>query len=169
MSLIEVMVSLTMLGVVLVMLGQGLTLGIKLNTESKNQVTNLGVCKRVTENLKGQIQAAPEAFDGATDNGSNYYAIFNRPANNPVLFDSDGVEIPAGGDKSGAAFQVTTSVDVWRDNAGNVLTDTAGNTLVKVLSVRVATYPGDMLAANENGVASPRETTMKVELTRPSA
>lgn len=169
MSLIEVMVSLTILGVVLVVLGQGIAFGIRMNTESKTKVSSLGISKRITENLKSQLQSTPAAFDGSTNAASSYYAQFNRSTNNPVLFDADGEEIPANGNKAAALFQATTSVEAWRDSAGNPLTDTSGNVLLKVLNVRVAPYPGNMLPANQNSSASSRETTMKVETTRPAA
>ena len=65
MTLMEVMVSMVILGVVLVALGQGLTLGIRMNTETKNRLTNLGLCKRITESVKSQIEATQAAFDGA--------------------------------------------------------------------------------------------------------
>jgi prepilin-type N-terminal cleavage/methylation domain-containing protein len=49
MTLIEVMISTMILGVVLVGLGQALTIGIKLNSESKMRVASLNTCKHTTE------------------------------------------------------------------------------------------------------------------------
>src|SRR5690242_10751827 len=90
MSLIEVMISTIVLGVVLVALGQALTLGIKMTTESKMRVTSLNACKQITEDLKTQISQSQAVFDGTVASNSTYYVdsdgnkTYNGTGGNPV-------------------------------------------------------------------------------------
>ena len=152
-TLIEVMISSVILGIVLVALGQALTLGIKMNTESKMRVASLNTCKHITEHLKTQISQAQDVFDGTAASNSTYYV------------DSDGNKTYTG---TGASkVEAATSSSAFRVNVviadNNNLTQTVtGNTyvLVKVLSVTVV----DVQNVNKGG----RETSMKVEVIRPS-
>src|ERR1700741_5234893 len=72
-TLIEVMISSIILGVVLVALGQALTLGIKMNTESKMRVASLNTCKHITEHLKTQISQSQAVFDATAASNSTYF------------------------------------------------------------------------------------------------
>jgi len=154
MTLVEVMMSTIILGVVLVGLGQALTFGIKMNTESKIRVSSLNACKFITENLKTQISQSQGVFDGTGASNSTYYV------------DTDGNKTYTGtganrapGFTSASAFRVNVVVS---DN--NNLTQTvAGVTsvLVKALSVTVV----DVQNLGRTG----HETNMVVEIIRPSA
>src|SRR6185503_15511290 len=84
MSIIEVLVSMVIVSVVLVGLGQGLVLGIRMNVESKARVANLSVAKRVMESLKSHAQFSQALFDGASTD-----TTFNKT----YYVDSDGIEI----------------------------------------------------------------------------
>jgi prepilin-type N-terminal cleavage/methylation domain-containing protein len=153
-TLIEVMISSVILGVVLVALGQGLTLGIKMNTESKMRVASLNTCKHITEHLKTQISQAQDVFDGTAASNSTYYV------------DSDGntTYTGTGANKVEAATSASAfRVNVVIANNDNLTQTVAGTTyvLVKVLTVTVV----DMQNVNKGG----RETSMKVEIIRPSA
>src|SRR5215211_3373113 len=76
MTLIEVTMSLVILGVVLVGLGQALTFGIKMNSESKIRVSNLNMCKYITENIKTEI-SQQEVFDETDPSTTTYYVDAN--------------------------------------------------------------------------------------------
>ena len=151
MTLIEVMMSTMILGVVLVGLGQGLTLGIRMNTESKNTLANLNICKRVMERVKSQIQYDPAAFDGANAN-----ANFNRSFN----VDADGTELNSGA-VAASAFLVTTVVTNWTHSGGQPLSNTAGLVVVKTLNVTVA---GRQRVVSSTG----SNTSLATEMVRPS-
>ena len=144
MTLIEVMVSTIVLGVVLVALGQALTLGIKMNTESKMRVSSLNACKLITENLKTQISQSQGVFDGTAASNSTYYV------------DEDGNRTNT---DSASAFRV----DVVVSDNNNLTQTVSGVTrvLVKALSVTVV----DIQNISRTG----RETSLKVEIIRPSA
>jgi prepilin-type N-terminal cleavage/methylation domain-containing protein len=154
MTLIEVMISTIVLGVVLVALGQVLTLGIKMNTESKMRVSSLNSCKHIAEDMKTQISQSQPVFDGTAATNSTYYV------------DTDGNKTYTGsgankvyGFTSSSAFRVNVVV-----SNNNDLTQTVGgitNVLVKVLSVTVVDV--------QNIAKAGRETSMKVEIIRPSA
>jgi prepilin-type N-terminal cleavage/methylation domain-containing protein len=154
MTLVEVMISMIILGVVLAGLGQGLTLGIKLNTEGKMRVSTLNACKHITENLKTEISQSQAVFDATPASNSTYY------------IDSDGNKThTATGANTTEAF---TSDSAFRVNAvvsnNNGLTQTVGgvtSVLVKVLSVTVV----DVQNIGKGG----REISLKVEIIRPSA
>ncbi|MEK6405859.1 MAG: prepilin-type N-terminal cleavage/methylation domain-containing protein [Acidobacteriota bacterium] len=154
MTLIEVTISTIILGIVLVGLGQALTLGIKMNTESKMRVASLNTCKHIAEDMKTQISQSQPVFDGTAASNSTYYV------------DTDGNKTYTGtGTNKVYAF---TSSSAFRVNVvvlnNNDLTQTvAGVTsvLVKVLSVTVV----DVQNIGKNG----RETSMTVEIIRPSA
>jgi hypothetical protein len=147
------MISTIILGVVLVALGQALTLGIKMNTESKMRVSSLNTCKHITEDMKTQISQLG-VFDGTAASNSTYYV------------DTDGNKTYTG---TGAnKIYAFTSSSAFRVNVvvsnNNDLTQTVGgvtNVLVKVLSVTVV----DVQNIGKSG----RETNMKVEIIRPSA
>jgi prepilin-type N-terminal cleavage/methylation domain-containing protein len=154
MTLIEVMISTIVLGVVLVALGQALTLGIKMNTESKMRVSGLNTCKHITESMKTEISQSQGVFDGTAASNTTYYV------------DTDGNKTysETGGNKtesftSSSAFRVNV---VLSDN--NSLTQTVGgvtSVLVKALSVTVV----DVQNIGKSG----RDTSVKVEIIRPSA
>jgi prepilin-type N-terminal cleavage/methylation domain-containing protein len=147
-TLIEVMVSTVMLGIVMAGLGQGLTLGIRLNTEAKNRVASLSVCKRVTEVMKSQIQYDKPTFDGANSN-TNFNAVFYCDVDgNKLAADSTDVTV----------FEATPAVADWADAGGNTLSQ-GGTVLVKTLIVRVRLF------ANTQGN---REVAMTVEMVRPN-
>src|SRR6185503_891788 len=98
MSLIEVLVSMVIVSVVLIGLGQGLVLGIRMNVESKARVANLSIAKRVTESLKSQTQFSQALFDGASDDSA-----FNRT----FYVDSDGNDIVDAAETSPSAVGPT--------------------------------------------------------------
>jgi len=154
MTLVEVVISTIILGVVLSALGQALTLGIKLNTESKMRVSSLNTCKQITENMKTQISQSQGVFDGTAASNSTYYV------------DTDGNKTYS--DPGANTTESFTSSSAFRVNAvvsdNNSLTQTVGgvtSVLVKVLSVTVV----DVQNIGKGG----RETSMKVEIIRPSA
>jgi len=164
MTLLEVTMSLVIMGAVLVGLGQGLTLGIRMNTESKLRVSNLNLCKQFTEKLKSQIQYSQASFDGANTN-----TAFNQT----FSADADGNLITPGTNAPVATFLVTTTVSSWTDAGGNSLSavDSFGvsHVLVKVLSVRVLAQTSAISAVSSSTAAgSSRETTMSVEMVRPA-
>ena len=150
MTLIEVMMSTVILGIVLVGLGQGLTLGIRMNTESKNTLANLNICKRVMEKVKSQIQYDPGTFDGANTNTS-----FNRSFN----VDADGNELQSASPAS--AFLVTTAVSDWRDSGNETLNNSNGTVVVKSLSVTVAARQSAVSSRGSN-------TVLTAEMVRPA-
>ena len=164
MTLLEVTMSLVIMGAVLVGLGQGLTLGIRMNTESKLRVSNLNLCKQFTEKFKSQIQYSQAAFDGADTN-----TAFNQT----FSADADGNLIAPGTNAPVATFLVTTTVSSWTDAGGNTLSavDSLGvsNVLVKVLNVRVLAQTSAISAVSSSTAAgSSRETKMSVEMVRPA-
>jgi Tfp pilus assembly protein PilV len=164
MSLMEVMVSMVTMGVVLVGLGQGLTLGIRMNTESKLRVSNLNLCKQITEKLKSQIQYSQATFDGANSN-----TAFNQT----LSIDADGNLITQGTNAPVATFKVTSTVSDWTDSSGAALSvvdaDGVSHVLVKVLSVSVLAQTSAIIKVSSSTAAgSSRETTMKVEMVRPA-
>jgi len=175
MSIIEVLVSMVICSVVLVGLGQGLVLGIRMNVESKARVANLSVAKRVMETLKSQAQFSQAVFDGASANSA-----FNKTA----FVDSDGNDIvvaapssTSGGSTtsnttpSNSSYEVVVSVKDWTNSAGNTLSavDSAGasHVMVKVLTVQVTTRQSAVLS-NDTNKAVARQVTMSVEMVRPA-
>jgi prepilin-type N-terminal cleavage/methylation domain-containing protein len=154
MTLIEVMISTIVLGIVLVGLGQALTLGIKLNMESKMKVSSLNACKHIIESMKSEISESRGVFDGTAGSNSTYYV------------DTEGNKTHSG---TGAnAIEAFTNSSAFRVNVvvsdNNDLTQTVGGVtrvLVKALSVTVV----DVQNIGKNG----RENSMKVEIIRPSA
>ena len=157
MTLIEVMISLIILGVVLVGLAQGLVYGIKANSESKMQVANLNMCKYLTEHLKTKISQSQAVFDATAAGSSTYYVDTNG---NRTTTTSGGKEVDTfvGDSKTTAsAFQVSVVIS----NSG--LTQTANgvtNVLVKTLSVTVV----DVQNRGKTG----RPVQMQVEIIRPA-
>jgi type II secretory pathway pseudopilin PulG len=153
MTLVEVTVSTIILGVVLAALGQGLTLGIKLNTESKMRVSSLNACKHVTESMKTEISQSQGVFDATDESDVTYY------------LDADGEKTYSG--SGGNTTEAFTSSSAFRVNVvvenNNDLTQTVGgvtSVLVKVLSVTVV---------DVQNIGTGRETKMSVEIIRPSA
>jgi len=154
MTLIEVMISTIILGVVLVALGQALTLGIKLNTESKMKVAGLNTCKHITESIKTEISQSQGVFDGTVVSNKTYYVDAAGDKTRSGI-GADEIESFTGS----SAFRVNVLVsDI------NGLTQTVGgvtSVLVKVLTVTVV----DVQNVSRSGY----ETSMKVEIIRPSA
>ena len=154
MTLVEVMISTIILGVVLSALGQALTLGIKMNTESKMRVSSLNTCKHIIENMKTQISQSQAVFDGTAASNSTYY----------VDGDSNKTYTGTGPNKtesftSSSAFRLNVVV-----SNNNGLTKTVSgvtSVLVKALSVTVV----DVQNIGKSG----RETSMNVEMIRPSS
>src|SRR5215208_6924000 len=73
MTLIEVVISTVVLGIVLVGLGQAMTYGIKVNNESKMRVADLNMAKYLTENLKTQLSQSQAVFDATDASDTTYY------------------------------------------------------------------------------------------------
>src|SRR5829696_877864 len=153
MSLIEVMVSMVVLGIVLVGLGQGLVYGIKLNSENKMRISSLNMCKRVTEDLKTQISQSQTVFDATAQSNNTYY------------IDADGDKTYTGnGANKKEDFTSSSAFRVNVVTSNSALTQTVGgvtNVLVKVLDVTVV----DVQNINKSG----RDVRMKLEIIRPSA
>lgn len=163
-SLMEVMVSMVMMGAVLVGLGQGLTLGIRMNTESKLRVSNLNLCKQVTERVKSQIQYSQAMFDTAETSGS-FNKSFQTDADGNIITQSESAPSPN--------FIVTTSVTNRTDSGGNTLSAVDSNgvshVLVKVLDVRVVAQTSAITNMRASSAGSMRETTLRVEMVRPAS
>jgi prepilin-type N-terminal cleavage/methylation domain-containing protein len=154
MTLIEVTVSTIILGVILAALGQALTLGIKLNTESKMRVSSLNACKHITESMKTEISQSQAVFDGTAASNITYFVDEDG---NKTHTGSGGNITEAFTDSS--AFRVNVVVENKDD-----LTQTVGgvtSVLVKVLTVTVT----DVQNIGKLG----RETKVSVEIIRPSA
>jgi len=172
MSIIEVLVSMVIVSVVLVGLGQGLVLGIRMNVESKARIANLSVAKRVMESVKSQAQFSQALFDGASSD-----TTFNKT----FYVDSDGTEIvqanpsPLSSTTStvpaNSSYEVTVAIRDWANSAGNHLnaTDSDGvaHVMVKVLTVQVTTRQSAVLS-NDRAKAVARQITMSVEMVRPA-
>jgi prepilin-type N-terminal cleavage/methylation domain-containing protein len=154
MTLIEVVISTIILGVVLTALGQALTLGIKLNSESKMRVASLIACKQATENLKTQISQSQGVFDATAPSNSTFFV--NKDGNK--TYSTTGGQ-PTEAFTSSSAFRVNV---VLSNNNG--LTQTVGgvtSVLVKTLEVTVV----DIQKIGKSGY----EISIKVEIVRPSA
>lgn len=156
-SLIELLISMSVLAVVVGALAQGLTLGVRMNTDSKAGVSSLNLCKRVLEKVKSQVQYSQANFDAATTNNN-----FNRA----FYTDADGIEIT---DNSVGNFKVTTAVSDWTDSGGTSLSATDANgvshVMVKVLTVTVHTQQN--AASNSNNTS--RDVVFSVEMVRPAS
>jgi len=153
MSLIEVMISMIVLGIVLVGLGQALTFGIKANTQNKMRLSSLNACKYLTENLKTQLSQTQGIFDGTAPSDVTYYI----DATGNKTYSSGGLT-PVEGFTSASAYRAHVVIT----NTG--LTKTIGgvtSVLVKALDVSVV----DVQNAGNTG----REVRMRVEIIRPSA
>jgi Tfp pilus assembly protein PilV len=178
MSLIEVLVSMVIVSVVLVGLGQGLVLGIRMNVESKARIANLSIAKRVMESIKSQAQFSQALFDGASAD-----SIFNRT----FYVDSDGNDILQVDELSSeppaisastspiapgnSSYAVTVAVQDWANAGSNTLSavDSTGvsRVMVKVLTVQVTTRQSAVLS-NDANKAVARQVTMSVEMVRPA-
>jgi len=151
-SLIEVMVSMVLLGVVLVGLGQGLVYGIKMGSENKMRISSLNMCKYVVENVKTQISQSQTVFDATAASNTTYYV------------DTDGNKTYSG--QGNNKVEDFTSSSAFRVNvviSNSNLTQTVGgvtSVVVKVLEVTVV----DVQNRDKTG----RYITMKVEIIRPS-
>ena len=151
MTLIEVMVSTIILGIVLVGLGQALTFGIKINSENKMRVANLNMCKYITENLKTEISQSQSIFDATVASNTTYYV------------DADGNKTYIGaGENKTEAFTGSSAFRVNVVVSDSALTQTVAgvkSVLVKVLSVTVV----DLQNRDKVG----RDVKLKVEIIRP--
>jgi prepilin-type N-terminal cleavage/methylation domain-containing protein len=158
MTLIEVTLSLVVLGVVLIGLAQGLIYGIKVNNENKMKIANLNACKFVVENLKTQISQSPTDFDATAAGTSTFYVDTNG---NRTTTGSGANKVDAfisGTSETASAFRVTVTVS----NSG--LTQTLNGVvteLVKVLDVAVVDV--------QNRDKAGRAVQMRVEILRPSS
>jgi prepilin-type N-terminal cleavage/methylation domain-containing protein len=152
MSLIEVMISTLILGVVLVGLGQAIAYGIKLNNESKMRVATLNMCKYMVENLKTQLSQSQAVFDATDASNTTYYV------------DAQGIKTTTGsGENQLPAF---TPSSAFRVNVviskGTYVKNISGVdvNLVRVLEVKVVDI--------QNRSRAGYEIKMKVEMIRPS-
>jgi prepilin-type N-terminal cleavage/methylation domain-containing protein len=163
MTLIEVMVSMVVLGAVLISLGQGLTLGIRLNTDAKTKVGSLSLCKRITERMKSEIQFNYDSFDNANANAS-FNGVFY------VDIDGNKVEESTGGGTVTvnpiSVYRVSSTVGNWTNSTGGTLS-AGGVVLVKYLDVKVSPMQSAVIKMNPNTTTS-REVSMRVEMVRPS-
>ena len=173
MSIIEVLVSMVIVSVVLVGLGQGLVLGIRMNVESKARIANLSVAKRVTETLKSRAQFSQALFDGASaDTGFNKTYYVDADGNDLV----QNVTTPSTSTTSpsvptNSSYEVRVAVKDWANSTGNTLSatgsDGVAHVMVKVLTVQVTTRQSSVLSNDaKNAVA--RQITMSVEMVRPA-
>lgn len=157
MTLIEVTISLVVLGVVLVGLAQGLIYGIKINSESKMRIASLNMGKYVVENLKTQISQTQAVFDATAPSNTTYYVDTNG---NRTTTGTGANKVDAfigGRDVTASAFRVNVVV------SNSALTQTVGGVatvLVKALEVTVV----DVQNRDKVG----RDVKMKVEIIRPS-
>jgi prepilin-type N-terminal cleavage/methylation domain-containing protein len=151
MTLIEVTVSLVILGVVLVGLGQALALGIRMNNESKVNVASLNMCKYVTENLKTEI-SQQAVFDATAPSTSTYYVN----ANGDKTYTGTGANTVESFNDS-SAFRVNVVIS---NGAYTKIINGVSKVLVKVLTVTVVDV--------QNRGKAGRAVSMKVEIIRPS-
>lgn len=155
-TLIEVMISTVVLGVLMIGLGNGLTLGIRLNTEAKNRVASLNVCKRVMEAMKSEIQYDVATFDGASTNPKFNAAFYCDVDGNRI--DPNAAEV--------SLFEVTPVSADWT-NAGGIALSKSGKVLVKTLSVRVRLLQSAVVKSNVS-TQGYRDVVMTVEMVRPT-
>src|SRR5262245_6805228 len=131
-TLIEVSVSMLVLGIVMVALGQGLTLGIRMNSETKTRLVNLNTCKRVTESIKSQIQYSVDVFDSANEHPAFNGTFYVYSDSNPQVTSSP---------TASSMYRVTASVGDVTDTGGLTFSSTDGagvsHALVKYLDVTV--------------------------------
>ena len=186
MSMMEVMVSMAVMGVVLVGLGQGLTLGIRMNVESKARIANLSVAKRVMETVKSQVQFSQGVFDDSSDNDAFNRTFYVDPDGSDINQEQSTSQDVSSGTEGASpssqvantivpdnsSYRVTVAVEDWADGSGDTLSavdsDGVSHVLVKVLTVRVRTMQSAAMSNTENRAAA-REVTMSVEMVRPAA
>ncbi len=152
MTLIEVMVSTIILGIVLVGLGQALAFGIKINNESKMKVASLNVCKYITENVKTQLSESQCVFDGTDASNTTYYV---DTSGNKTTTGSGENQVAAFTSSSAFRVNVTISKGTYTKNLSGVDVN-----LIRILEVKVV----DVQNRDKTG----REIKMKVEIIRPS-
>lgn len=155
-TLIEVVLSTVVLGILMIGLGNGLTLGIRLNTEARNRVSSLNVCKRVMEAMKSEIQYDVATFDGASDNPKFNSAFYCDTNGNSINPDAGQVSV----------FEVTPVAADWTNAGGDTLSR-SGTVLVKTLTVRVRLLQSAVVKSNAD-TEGYRDVTMTVELVRPT-
>jgi type II secretory pathway pseudopilin PulG len=177
MSIIEVLVSMVVMSVVLVGLGQGLVLGIRMNVESKARIANLSVAKRVMESLKSQAQYSQELFDKATgDDNFNKTFYVDADGNDIAKQESSAEAVsPSASAKTetpdDAAYQVVVDVSDFTDSSGDPLSaideDGESHVMVKVMTVTVQTRQSAALS-NAGKLEAARAVTVTVEMVRPA-
>ena len=173
MSILEVLVSMVIVSVVLVGLGQGLVLGIRMNVESKSRIANLSVAKRVMETVKSKAQLSQALFDGASaDSSFNKTFYVDWDGNDIAAVSTSSTSSASSGAPSNSSYEVSVTVQDWTNAGGNKLsaTDSGGvsHVMVKVLTVQVTTRQSAVLS-NEANRAAARQITMSVEMVRPAA
>ena len=178
MSIIEVLVSMVIMSVVLVGLGQGLVLGIRMNVESKARIVNLSVAKRVMESLKSQAQYSQELFDNAASD-DDFNKTFYVDADGNEIVKEESTSKDAGSPSTSAktetpddaAYQVVVDVSDFTDSSGDQLSaiDEDGNShvMVKVMKVTVQTRQSAVLS-NAGKLEAARAVTVTVEMVRPA-
>jgi prepilin-type N-terminal cleavage/methylation domain-containing protein len=152
MTLLEVMISTIILGIVLVGLGQAMAYGIKINNESKMRVANLNMCKYVTENLKTQLSQSQAVFDGTDASDTTYYV---DASGNKTTTASGGNTVAAFTNSSAFRVRVIVAKGAYTKDISGVEVN-----LVRILEVRIVDV--------QNREKTGREVTMKVEMIRPS-
>jgi prepilin-type N-terminal cleavage/methylation domain-containing protein len=163
-TLIEVSVSMLVLGIVMVALGQGLTLGIRMNSETKTRLVNLNTCKRVTESLKSQIQYSVAVFDSANANSAFNGTFYADSDSNPQMTTSP---------TASSMYRVTATVGNVADSGGNTYSSTDGagvsHAIVKYLDVTVVSLQSAIGNNSGSTADSSREVKMRVEMVRPAS
>lgn len=152
MTLIEVVISTVILGIVLVGLGQAITYGIKVNNESKVRVADLNMAKYLTENLKTQLSQSQAIFDATEASDSTYYMDENG---NKTTIGSGENTINAFTSATAFRVRLIVSKGAYTKNISGVVVN-----LVRILEVRVVDV--------QNRDKAGREIIMKVEMIRPS-
>ena len=172
MSIVEVLVSMVIVSVVLVGLGQGLVLGIRMNVESKSRVANLGIVKRVMETMKSKAQFSQASFDGASaDSSFNKSFYVDADGNDIAAVSTSSTSNASSGAPGNSSYEVTVAVQDWANASGTKLnaTDSGGvsHVMVKVLTVQVTMRQSAVLSNDANKAAA-RQVTMSVEMVRPA-
>ncbi len=152
MTLIEVVISTVILGIVLVGLGQAMTYGIKVNNESKVRVADLNMAKYLTENLKTQLSQSQAIFDATEASDTTYYVDADG---NKTTTSSGANTVNAFTLASAFRVRMIVSKGAYTKNLSGVVVN-----LVRILEVRVVDV--------QNRDKAGREIIMKVEMIRPS-
>jgi len=172
MSIVEVLVSMVIVSVVVVGLGKGLVLGIRMNVESKSRIANLSVAKRVMETAKSKAQFSQALFDGASADTTFNKTFYVDSDGNDIAADTVSSTSTSPSAPSNSSYEVTVAVQDWSDASGKTLNaaDSGGvsRVMVKVLTVLVTMRQSAVLSNDANKAAA-RQVTMSVEMVRPAA